>query len=135
MTAIRLVLVAVAVLACAWFGLALRSTHDAQSVTNLLSAHNNSLTPAQAASAQRTLSQARVLNPDERLSILRAQVEFHAGYVHRALALARGVVRREPDNAEAWVVVELMSRQIDPPLNRFAQQRVLQLVPPVARPR
>ena len=103
-------------------------------MTSLLSAHNN-LTPAQAASAQRTLSQARVLNPDERLNISRAQVDFHAGYTQRALALARGIVRREPDNVEAWIVVELMSRQIDPSLNRFAQRRVLQLAPHVSPPR
>jgi hypothetical protein len=133
-TAIRLVLVAVAVLACAWFGLAIRSTHDAQSVTDLLSAHN-SLTPAQAASAQRTLAQARVLNPDERLNILRAQADFHAGLVRRAVALVRGTVGREPDNVDAWVDLAVMSQQVDPSLARLAHQRVRQLVPPVAPPR
>lgn len=133
-TAIRLVLVAVAVSACAWFALAIRSNHDENSVTTLISAHNN-LTSAQAAAARGTLSQARLLDPDERLNILRAQVDFHAGETRRALAVARGIVSREPDNVEAWFVVELMSRQADPALNRLAQQRVAQLVPSVAPPR
>lgn len=134
MTAIRLVLVAVAVLACAWFALAIRSTHDEHSVTSLLNAQNH-LTSEQAAAALRTLSQARVLDPDEQLNILRAQVNFHSGRVRTAAALARGIVGREPDNVEAWLVLELMSRGIDVSLNRLAQQRVSQLAPPVAPPR
>lgn len=120
--------------ACAWFALAIRSNHDENSVTSLISAHNN-LTSAQAAAARRTLSRAGLLDPDERVNILRAQVDFHAGDTRGALALARGIVRREPDNVEAWVVVELMSRQADPSLNRLAQQRLGQLVPSVAPPR
>jgi hypothetical protein len=133
-TAIRLVLIAVAVSACAWFALAIRSTHDENSVTDLISAHNN-LTPEQAAAAERTLSRARVLDPDEQLNVLRAQVDFHAGFAQRAVALERGIVGREPDNAEAWFVLILMSKRINPSLARLAQQRVAQLVPSVAPPR
>jgi predicted Zn-dependent protease len=128
--AIRAALLTVALAACAWFALGVRASHDQNAVSSLIAAHNT-LSPAQARSALAELHDGNVLNPDEALNVLRAQVYFHSGNVSRALAIAKGVVSREPSNVDGWVVVELISRQANPALNRLAQARLRQLVPPV----
>jgi cytochrome c-type biogenesis protein CcmH/NrfG len=51
-----------------------------------------------------------------------------------ALALARGAVRREPENAEAWLAVARAARDADPALAETALQRLRELVPPVPAP-
>jgi predicted Zn-dependent protease len=128
--AIRAVLLTVALAACAWFALGVRASHDQDAATNLLNRHNL-LTAAEANQAFSLINDAKALDPDEALNILRAQVEFHSGHSYRAVAIARQVVRSEPLNADGWFVAELMSRQADPALNRLAQARLRQLVPPV----
>jgi hypothetical protein len=128
--AIRLGLLTVAVIVCAWFALGIRASHDAGVVSAILQAHNNP-TPAEAAKARSALGDAEVLNPDQNLQILRAQIEFHSGNVAAGISIAKSVVKREPLNVSAWLVLELFTRQADPALNRLAQERVSQLVPPV----
>jgi predicted Zn-dependent protease len=128
--AIRLALLTVAVAACAWFALGVRATHDTEVASSILSG-SNSLTPQHAHAALSEIAAAETLNPDQALEILRAQVELHSGNVAGAVAIAKAVVRREPKNAAAWVVLELVSRRIDPAANRLAEMRVNQLVPPV----
>ena len=54
-----------------------------------------------------------------------------SGELRRSL---EAVVRREPRYAEAWLVLELLTRQIDPATNRLAQAQVRQLVPPADAP-
>jgi Flp pilus assembly protein TadD len=128
--AIRLVLLTVALAACAWFALGARASHDTDVASSILNA-SGSLTTQQAQAALSDIAGAETLNPDQTLEILRAQVEFHSGNVAGAVAIAKRVVRREPKNADAWVVLEVLSRRLDPAENRLAQMRVSQLVPPV----
>jgi hypothetical protein len=128
--AIRLGLLTVAVIVCAWFALGIRASHDSGVATGLLQAHNN-LTAAEAARARSEIANAEALNPDQNLEILRAQVAFHSGNVAAAISIAKTIVKREPLNVSAWVVLELFTDHVDPALNRLAQQRVLELVPPV----
>jgi hypothetical protein len=129
--AVRLALLTVALAACAWFALGVRSVNDQNQVNALLNAHDH-LTPAQAQAATATLNQARVLDPDEDLNILRAQVKFHSGDVAGAVRVARGVVSDEPRYADGWLVLEVLSDRIDPALNRLAQARLAELVPAVS---
>jgi hypothetical protein len=128
--AARLVLLTAAIVACAWFALGLRALDDQTSVTAVING-NHTITAAQARSIESTLADARVLNPDEALNILRAQVEFRTGDVPKAAAIVKGIVGREPLNVNAWLVLELMTRQIDPATNRLAQARVRALAPSV----
>lgn len=134
MVPVRVALLGLALVACAWFALGIRSVHDSNQVTDLINAHNI-LTATQARQALATLADARTLDPDESLNIQRAQVEFHSGDVRGAAAILEAVVRREPRYAEAWLVLELLTRQIDPATNRLAQAQVRQLVPPARRAR
>jgi uncharacterized protein HemX len=128
--AARLLLLAVAIAACAWFVLGVRAEHDQSTVSALIN-HHRSLTAAQARAAEAQLADARTLNPDETLNILRAQVELRAGHDAKAAAIAKGIVRREPQNAGAWLALELMTLYSDPATYRQAQAHVRELLPPV----
>jgi len=128
--AIRLGLLTLALIVCAWFALCIRAAHDSGVATAVLQAHVH-LTPAEAAKARSEIARAEVLNPDQNYEVLRAEVAFHAGNVAAAISIAKGIVKREPDNVNAWYVLEFLSDKIDPALNRLAQKRVLQLAPPV----
>ena len=71
--------------------------------------------------------------PGERSALLLAPILGGAGRTGEAVALLRGAVKREPENAEAWL---LLSRVIDPtrPEAKRAAQRVRELAPPVPEP-
>jgi hypothetical protein len=127
--AIRVGLLTAAVLICAWFALGIRATHDEAAATTILQQHNRP-NASEAAQARSAIAAAEVLNPDQNLEILRGQIAFHTGNVAAALTIAKAIVTREPQNATAWLLLELFSDRIDPPLNRLAQERVSQLVPP-----
>jgi cytochrome c-type biogenesis protein CcmH/NrfG len=45
------------------------------------------------------------------------------------VAIARGVVRAEPQNVDGWIVLGFAARRVDPALARLAQARELQLAP------
>ena len=54
-----------------------------------------------------------------------------AGKDASAIRTADTVVRAEPQNASAWVVLGFAAELRDPALARLAHERVRQLVPPV----
>jgi hypothetical protein len=126
----RALLITVALAACAWYALGVRSSHDEDKVGSLIGLAT-SISQSQARADDRMLDDAEVLNPDQYLELLRAEVALHAGNRARALAIAKRVVSREPQNPEDWLALEVISAHIDPALFRLAQERVTQLVPPV----
>lgn len=127
---LRALMITVALAACVWFALGVRASHDEDKVGALIGSAS-ALSSSQARADDRTLDDAQVLNPDQYLELLRAEVALHAGNRAAALAIAKRVVSREPHNPEDWVALEVISAHIDPALNRLAQLRVTQLVPPV----
>ena len=74
------------------------------------------------------------LTPGERRVLVLSNVRLRGGDPKGALALARGAVRREPENAEAWLAVARAARDADPALAKAALQRLRELVPPVPAP-
>ena len=92
------------------------------------------LGPADLRRANDLERQAGRLTPGERRVLVLSTVRLRGGDAEGALALARGAVRREPENAEAWLAVSRAARQADPPLAREALQRLRELVPPVPAP-
>jgi hypothetical protein len=126
---LRALLITAAVAACVWFALGVRSSHEFDKVNSLI-AHATSITQAQAHADDQALNDAEVLDPDQSLEQLRAEVALHAGDHSAALAIAKRIVSREPQNPYDWLLLRVLSAQIDPALNRLAQLRVTQLVPP-----
>lgn len=131
MLVLRTVLITIAVAACAWFALAIRSSHEVDRVSSALAFAAN-ITPAQVRSYDQALDRAAVLDPDQTIETNRAEVALHAGDRAAALAIAQRVVKREPDNPYAWLLVRVLAVQGRPALFRLAQLRIAQLVPPVS---
>ena len=75
------------------------------------------------------------LTPGERRTLLLARVRQDAGDAAGAVRDLRGAVGREPDNAEAWLLLSRAAEAAgDEPLARRAAQRVRELAPPVPEP-
>lgn len=126
----RLGLLTLAVVACAWFTLGIRSVIDQQAVTNLVDHATGPLTPRQESRALGQLNSAAVLDPDGEMDVLRAHVLLDAGHHARARQVLRALLAREPKNLEAWTVLRASSQRGTPDW-RLAAARILQLVPPV----
>jgi predicted Zn-dependent protease len=88
----------------AWFLLGARQAHNIDHVTSIVSGLNGQqrLTAAQAAHANSLLDSAKTLNPDSTVDVLRARVALLSGNRVRATQILDGVVKREPDNLDAW---------------------------------
>jgi predicted Zn-dependent protease len=88
----------------AWFVLGARQAHDINQVTNVVSGLNGQqrLTAAEAAHANSLLDSASKLNPDSTVDVLRARVALLSGNRVLATRILDGVVKREPDNLDAW---------------------------------
>ncbi len=129
--ALRVSMIVAALAACAWFALGIRSSHDADRVSALVSSAS-SIPASQARADYSTLDDAELLNPDQSLELLRAEVALHSGQHSYALAVAKRIVAREPGNPNGWLALEVVSDKFAPALNRLAQLKLAQLVPPTA---
>jgi predicted Zn-dependent protease len=94
---VRIALVAVALVACAWFALGIRQAHDVNAAGAILDSPR--LTGAQA----RHAAHAAFLNPDRQVDVLRAQLRRDQGDLRGARAILRPVISSEPDNLQAWL--------------------------------
>jgi hypothetical protein len=128
--ALRLALVALSVVVCAWFIQGEVQTHDENRATALIDQPG---TPAAALTAKvlHLLDSAGTLNPDRDIDLLRAQAQTRAGESAAALATVAPVVRDEPQNIDAWVVLGLAAQRDDPRLASLAREKELELAPPV----
>jgi predicted Zn-dependent protease len=97
----RLSLIAVAVLACAWFALGVRQAHDLAAAT-AIATQSAPVTAAQSADAASLLSAAATLNPDTDVKLVRAQLALRGSDSPLAQRLAGEVTRSEPQNLAAW---------------------------------
>jgi hypothetical protein len=96
--------------------------------------HTPHPTRADLAEADRLAATAGRLTAGERRTQLVAQIRLRAGDAAGASTLLRGAVAREPENAEAWLLLSEAAARTDPALARRAAQRVRELVPPVPAP-
>jgi cytochrome c-type biogenesis protein CcmH/NrfG len=132
MLALRLAVLGLAVAACAWFALGVVQSHDQTQAENLLDQFTRQ-TPAATARIMSLLDTAGTLNPDRNIDLDRSQAQTRAGHVAAGVAIARAVVRAEPQNVNGWIVLGFAARRLDPSLARLAQARQLALAPPVRR--
>jgi predicted Zn-dependent protease len=99
----RLGIAVLALLACAFFGLGIRQSHDLDAATAIASAAHPSA--AQAAHAERLLDSAGTLNPDRTVQITRAQLVLARGQAAHARAILADVIHDEPQNLDAWILM------------------------------
>lgn len=97
----RVVTVAIALLACAWFAVGLRQSADLNRATALLSGAG-SISRPQANRIAGLLDAAGTLNPDRQVEIMRGVLAIGENQSRRALGIFERVVQAEPMNLSAW---------------------------------
>jgi hypothetical protein len=98
----RAALVALAVVACAWFVLGARQAHEINAATAAVTGSGR-LSAAAAQRVRSQLSAAKTLDPDRTPEILLGQLAVRQRDYGAALRALEPVTRSEPMNLEAWV--------------------------------
>jgi predicted Zn-dependent protease len=91
-----------ALIVCAWFALGIRQAHDVGRATAIVSAQA-SASATQAHEVNSLLTNARSLNPDQEVQVLRGRIALERGDPKRAIQLLTGVTQAEPSNLDGWV--------------------------------
>ena len=94
----------VAVIACAWFVVAIRQAHDTAAATSII-AHQGGLSASQVAHARSLLGAAQSLNPDSQVELLRGRLDLIEHHLMAARRSIEGVLRREPANLQGWALL------------------------------
>jgi hypothetical protein len=118
----------IAIVVCLWFALGVRQAVDGTRATAAL-ARAQHVDRATATRIAAQLDPAAVLNPDQTVSILRAQLQVERGRREAGLKLLGRVIRAEPMNLEAWRAIA--ADATDPQTLREAFVGIGRLVPPV----
>jgi predicted Zn-dependent protease len=103
----RLAVAVVAVLVVAWFGVLERDTRLGAEGTGAAQAREFER-------ADDAFRDARLLNPDSTPDLRRAFVYQGSGRANEAVAVLEDVLRREPDNLDAWGLLYAFTRDRDP---------------------
>ena len=122
----RVLVIAVAVAVLAWLGMMERSVRLQASGVEAAQAPDFS-------AAEADFRAARVLNADTSPDIRRAFLYQGSGRPGDAAAVLEDVVRREPDNLDAWGLLYAFTRERDPALARRALEARARLDPLGAR--
>jgi predicted Zn-dependent protease len=104
MTVARVSLVALAVCACAWFGLGAVQSHATDEATSIVLGAK-ALTQAQGAHARSLLDTAATLNPDHGIDLLRAQLAVDEGRWPAAIGILHRALAAEPMNLQGWLAL------------------------------
>ena len=128
----RLVLVVIAVLALGWLGVLVRDREVGQAAFDRIQ-HDPHLPSPEFAHEIQRLKDAELLNPETRWDLYRGSAWQARNRSRWAARVIEGVVRREPDNLEAWVVLGLATKEIDPRRSAQAERETARLNPLGAR--
>jgi predicted Zn-dependent protease len=120
----RILLVAVAVLAASWLAAGLYSSR-------LLARAEHPHAGDTVDERRDRLHRADFLNPSTEFEVREAQIVLEAGDAREATRLLRDVVRREPENRQAWAGLVQAQAKTDPDAARRAFSELRRLVPPV----
>ncbi len=120
----RVVLLACAVAAVAWLAIGLRDQRRQDAGVRLLRA-----SPPQAQAALERLDGARMLNASSQPDVYRALAFGLLGRHERAVNGLRAVLRDEPENRSAWLLLAAIVEADDPALAAQARRRAHELDP------
>jgi thioredoxin-like negative regulator of GroEL len=120
----RVLLTVIAVLAASWLAAGLYSSR--------LLARAEHPQPGDSVTERRDrLHRAGFLNPSTEFQVREAQIVLEAGDEREATRLLRDVVRREPENRQAWAGLVQAQAKTDPAAARQAFRELRRLVPPL----
>ncbi len=125
-------LAAAAVAAIIWLAVGLQASRQESRAVELASPRDGQ--PPSAAridEARRLLRDAGRKTAGTAAQILEAQLEAFADRPESAVVILQGVVRDEPKNYEAWLLLARTARSVDPVLAARARARLAVLSPPV----
>lgn len=121
--AARLMVGAVALVVLVWLGLGLRAARLEAEGADLTGPTPAATPPAQLAEARDAYRRAREFNADSAPELREAGLANFAGRRRTAMELLREVTRREPENADAWILLAGIARGLDPALAARATER------------
>jgi hypothetical protein len=130
--AARAAVAVVAVLLLAWLAVLLRDFYVADAATDRIF-YDAGITPAEFVRNMERLEDAELLNPDSTWELTRAKFLLLRDGPRRAAHAAEALVRNEPANVEAWVVLRKATRQIDPARSAEAAGQIKRLDPLAGR--
>lgn len=128
----RSALALVAVVALAWLGAMERNQ---RLIARATGGFDGGVSAREAGWMEPDLRDARLLNPSTTPDLLLAGLYAARGQRARAAALTVDVVRREPDNIQAWMTRYRVVRNEDAGAEFQAEIEIQQLDPVSARPR
>jgi hypothetical protein len=117
-----------AMAACAWMGLNLQHARAIDDARERIF-NSDALTLSEAADIESELDRASFLNPDQTVDILRAGLSLRRGRSDEARQTLLDVVRREPENLEAWTAIAIGFARTDPALADRARAAIRRLSP------
>jgi hypothetical protein len=129
----RVLLAVIAIVLIAWFGLVFRNYRLGSEAAERVIFHPG-MSDAAWADSMDDLRRAETLDPSTEWSVTRANYLLLRDKP-AALAVARSVVRKEPDNLAGWVVAAKAATGRDPAFQRRANAAIQRLNPPPSRPR
>ena len=125
---LRATLVVLAAAAIAYYALGIRSLQLEDDAVKLATSFD--LTAADAERAEDLLDRAGRYDPREDNEIRKAELRIFSGEPERALELLDGVVKREPENVVAWIlIVRAADLAREPGVAERARARVAELNP------
>lgn len=128
----RGLLAVVAVAAGVWLAVGLHAARLESHAQQIATRPPATLSRADVTKAVSLFERSRAHNPDTRPIVFEAGLLARKGRPHRAIALLRSVVSREPQNASAWTLLAIAAGTTDPALASRAAARARKLNPPVA---
>jgi predicted Zn-dependent protease len=129
----RVALVVAALAACLWLFAGLRATRLQADADRRIPAAQ--VDEAEVERKRELLEDARRFNPDPAPEIREAQLLLFIDRDREAVRLLEDVVRREPENYEAWIGLRQAALRVDPELARTATREALRLNPLARRAR
>jgi tetratricopeptide repeat protein len=129
MSVVRAGLLVAALAAIAWAAVGLREARLAESGSAVATGPASGLSAARTAQAAQDLRDAARLTGHRDPDAFRARILVRTGHPRRAVAILRGLVADEPDNASYWLALAAASRDVDPALSARARARVVSLDP------
>lgn len=126
----RALLAGAALLAAGWLAVAFVNDRALTTAAEAAYAAPPAARARQADERLREVERARFLNPDAaRVEVLRSTFELFAQRPERARRILEQLVREEPENAGAWVVLAGFTRRSDPERSAQAARRARALDP------